>query len=222
MTVESRRAGRDYSAVMQRPTRRDLARRLPQALVGMVVLGMGTGASVQAKLGVSPWDVLHQGIAQKTGLSFGTVLSLVGLVVLLGWIPLHQRIGIVTVINVAIIGPIAGLTIHHLSTPGALAGRVAVLVSATLAIGVGAGIYIGAALGPGPRDGLMTALTKRGLPVWKVRLSIELTALVAGWLMGGSVGVGTIVLVLACAPITHIALARFHVPIADQVGVHGE
>ena len=188
----------------------------------MVVLGLGTGTSVQAKLGVSPWDVFHQGIARRTGIGFGTVLSLVGLVVLLAWIPLHQRFGIVTVINVAIIGPIAGLTIHHLATPSSLAARIGLLVLATLGIGIGAGIYIGAALGPGPRDGLMTALTKRGLAVWKVRLCIELSVLVVGWALGGTVGVGTVVLVFACAPITHVALDRFHVPMAEQVGVHGE
>ncbi len=215
-------AARDYSVVVQRPSRRELGRRLPQALVGMLILGVSTGTSVQAKLGVSPWDVFHQGIARRTGLGFGTVLSLVGLVVLLGWIPLHQRFGIVTVINVATIGPIAGLTIHFLSTPSALAGRIGLLVLATIGIGVGAGIYIGAALGPGPRDGLMTALTRRGLPVWRVRLAIELSVLLVGWLLGGTVGVGTVLLAFACAPITHIALARFHVPIAEQVGVHGD
>ena len=222
MRQEHDNARRDYSLVVRRPSRRDLARRLPQAMVGMIVLGVATGTSVQAKLGVSPWDVFHQGISRRTGLSFGVVISLVGLVVLLGWIPLHQRFGIVTLINVAIIGPIAGLTIHHLSTPSAMAGRIGLLALATLGIGVGAGIYIGAALGPGPRDGLMTALTKRGLPVWRVRLAIELSVLVVGWALGGSIGAGTVVLAFVCAPITHFALARFHVPIADQVAVHGE
>jgi hypothetical protein len=206
---------------MSRPSAGELARRLPQAIVGMIVLGVGTGLSVQASLGVSPWDVLHQGIAHRTHLSFGTVLVLVGIVVMLGWIPLHQRIGIVTVINVATIGPIANVTISHVSTPSALAARVALLVLAALSIGIGSGLYIGAALGPGPRDGVMTALTKRGFPVWRVRLSIELTVLVVGWALGGTIGVGTVVLVFGVAPITHVALGRFHVPIA-ALGVHGE
>jgi uncharacterized membrane protein YczE len=216
------RTARDYSVIVRRPSAGELTRRLPQAIFGMLVLGVSTGLSVQAKLGVSPWDVFHQGIAKRTGLSFGVVLSLVGLFVMLLWIPLHQRFGIVSLINVAIIGPIAQLTIHFVATPSSVAGQVGLLALATLGIGVGAGLYIGAALGPGPRDGLMTALTKRGLPVWRVRLTLELSVLVVGWLLGGSVGVGTLVLAFACAPITHVALERFHMPVPPAAEVLGE
>ncbi len=215
-------AARDYSAVLRRPSRTDLARRLPQAIAGMLALGISTALSLRADLGASPWDVFHQGIARRTGWPFGAVVVGVGAVVMVAWIPLHQRFGLVSLINVAMVGPAAGVALDHLGAPSAMATRVLYLAAATIGFGVGAGLYIGAALGPGPRDGLMTALTARGLSVWKVRMALEVSILIVGWALGGTVGAGTVVLAFACGPITHVALARFHVPLSVRIGVHGE
>lgn len=210
----------DYSAVLVVPSARELSVRLPLALVGIALIGLSIALSVRADLGVAPWDVLHKGLAERTGASFGLVVVLVGAVVMLAWIPLHQRPGIASVVNVLLVGPSAGVALHWIGAPTAWWARTALLLAALLGFGVGGGLYIGAALGPGPRDGLMTAISARGVPVWKVRTVLEATVLVVGWLLGGPVGVGTIVLAFGAGPITHVALARFHRPITTEA--HGE
>jgi uncharacterized membrane protein YczE len=182
-------------------------------LLGIVAIGIAIALSVEAHLGVSPWDVLHQGLAEATGASFGTVVVVVGLVVLLAWIPLRQRLGLGTVVNTLSIGFVADATLHVLPTPDALAVRVLLLGSAIVVFGVGGGLYIGAGLGPGPRDGLMTAITARGHRLWVVRTVLEVSALGAGFALGGTVGVGTVVIALTIGPLTHLALRRFHLPV---------
>lgn len=198
------------------PSWRELRRRLPRLLVGIPVLGLGIALTLQARLGVSPYDVLHQGIAEQTGLSFGTVVILVGLVILLFWIPLRQRPGIGTVVNTLTVGLVIDLALHVLPEPDALAARVPLLVIGIVVTALGMGLYIGAGLGPGPRDGLMTGIAARGHRLWAVRTVLEVTALAAGWLLGGNVGVGTVLFAFSIGPLGHFFLARLHLG-ADQI-----
>jgi uncharacterized membrane protein YczE len=212
-----------YSEVLLFPSGRELVRRLPPTLAGLVLIGFGIGFSLRAELGLAPWDVFHQGVADATGLSFGLVVVLVGLVVLLTWIPLHQRLGIGTVVNTLSVGFIADFALWVLPEVEVLWVRVALLVASLLAFGGGGGLYIGAGLGPGPRDGLMTALAARGHRLWVVRTAIECSVLVVGWALGGDVGVGTVVIAFAIGPLTHTALRRFHLPVhAEAPEVMGE
>lgn len=205
------RPTRDMSLdVVTVPTLRELRRRMPQLLVGLPVLGVGIALTLQARLGVSPYDVLHQGIAQRTGLSVGTVVILVGLVVLLFWIPLRQRPGIGTVLNTLTVGLVIDLALRVVPQPDLLAARIPLLVVGILVTGLGMGLYIGAGLGPGPRDGLMTGIAARGFPLWGVRTVLELTALAAGWILGGNVGVGTVLFAFSIGPLGHFFLARLH------------
>ncbi len=206
----------DYSAVLLLPRPRELARRLPPAVIGMLLIGLSIALSIRADLGLAPWDVLHKGLAQRTGISFSLVLIGVGVLVMLAWIPLRQRPGFGSLINVVMVGPFAGLALHWIGAPDAMPARVALLLAALVGFGIGGGLYIGAALGPGPRDGLMTALAARGIPVWRIRTVIELSVLIAGALLGGQVGVGTVVLAFGMGPITHWALELFHVPVPDH------
>lgn len=204
-----------YSEVLAFPSRAELARRLPPLALGLVVLGTSVALSVRADLGVSPWDVLHQGIARATGLSLGTVVVLVGVAVLVAWIPLRQRAGIGTLLNTLSVGAVADLGLWLVPRPEPLAGRITLLVASVVGFGVGAGLYIGAGLGPGPRDGLMTAIAARGHRVWAVRTVMELSVLAVGFALGGTVGVGTVVIAFAIGPLTHLALRRFHLPVSD-------
>ena len=197
------------------PTLRDLRRRLPQLLVGIPVLGVGVALTLEARLGVSPYDVLHQGIAHRTGLSVGTVVILVGFVILLFWIPLRQRSGIGTVLNTLTVGLVIDLVLHVMPEPDLLVARIPLLVIGILVTGLGMGLYIGAGLGPGPRDGLMTGIAARGFPLWAVRTVLELTALAAGWALGGNVGVGTVLFAFSIGPLGHFFLARLHLGAAE-------
>jgi uncharacterized membrane protein YczE len=198
------------------PSGRELVRRLPPLLCGIVVIGFSIAISIRADLGLAPWDVFHQGLAETTGLSFGLVVVLVGLVVLLAWIPLRQPFGIGTVINTLSIGFIADLGLWLLPHQERLAVRIPLLLGALVLFGIGGGLYIGAGLGPGPRDGLMTALAARGHRLWIVRTLMECSVLVVGFVLGGEVGVGTVVIALGIGPLTHFALRRFHLPVHDE------
>jgi uncharacterized membrane protein YczE len=202
-----------YAEVVTLPGRAELRRRLPPLLLGIVAIGVAIALSIEADLGVGPWDVLHQGLAETTGLSFGTVVVLVGLLVLVAWIPLRQRLGLGTVVNTLTIGFVADVSLHVLPSTDALALRVPLLALAIAVFGAGGGLYIGAGLGPGPRDGLMTAIAARGHRLWAVRTALEMSALVAGAVLGGTVGPGTVVIALSIGPLTHAALRRFHLPV---------
>ena len=192
------------------PTWRELRRRLPQLLVGIVVLGVGIALTLEARLGVSPYDVLHQGIARRTGLSVGTVVIVVGLVILVFWVPLRQRPGIGTVLNTLTVGLVIDLVLRVVPEPELLGARIPLLVVGILVTGFGMGLYIGAGLGPGPRDGLMTGIAARGFPLWAVRTLLELTALAAGWVLGGNVGIGTVLFAFSIGPLGHFFLAHLH------------
>jgi uncharacterized membrane protein YczE len=210
------RATRDMPLdVVTVPTLRDLRRRLPQLLVGIPVLGIGVALTLEARLGVSPYDVMHQGIAHRTGLSVGTVVILVGLVILLFWIPLRQRPGIGTVLNTLTVGLVIDLALRVVPETDLLAARIPLLLVGILVTGLGMGLYIGAGLGPGPRDGLMTGIAARGDPVWAVRTVLELTALAAGWVLGGNVGVGTVLFAFSIGPLGHFFLSHLHLGAAE-------
>ncbi len=207
-----------YAEVLLFPSARELRRRLPPLLGGIIVLGFAVAISVRTQLGVAPWDVFHQGVAHATGLSFGLVVVLTGIVVLLTWIPLRQRLGVGTIINTLSIGFIAQLGLYLIPEQHRLAVRVPFLLASVPLFGIGAGLYIGAALGPGPRDGLMTAIAARGHRLWVVRTCIECSVLVVGWLLGGRVGVGTVLLAFSIGPATHLGVRRFHLPISSSGG----
>lgn len=203
----------DYSGVLLRPSRRELARRLPQAMIGMLLIGVAIALSIRAELGAAPWDVFHQGIAEKTGWSFGVVAVGVGVIIMVLLIPLRQRMGVVSLINIVMIGPTAQFLLNRIHRPDLYATRVAFLAVSVVLFGLGAGLYVGAALGPGPRDGLMTAMSRRGFQVWKVRTVIEVSVLLCGWLLGGTLGFGTAVLAFGVGPVTQWSLQRFHLSV---------
>jgi len=196
--------------VVTYPSPAELVRRLPRLLAGIGALAGGVALLVQAHLGLDAYDVLHQGLAQLTGLSFGTVVVLVGLVVLVLWIPVGQRLGLGTIANVLMVGPLIDVALRVLPAPGALVWRWPMLLGGIVLAALGTGLYIGAGLGPGPRDGLMTGLAARGHPLWAVRTGLELSALSVGWALGGDVGVGTVLFALSIGPLTHWFLARLH------------
>lgn len=190
------------------PARADLGRRLVQLFPGLVCCGVGLAMMVLADLGLGPWDVLHQGLSERTGLPIGTLVILVGLVVLLGWIPLRQRLGIGTLCNVALIGLVIDAVLAVAPEPQGLAARWACLLAGVVLMGLGSGLYIGTGLGPGPRDGLMTGLAAKGYSLRLVRTLIELSALAVGWALGGTVGAGTVLFAFAIGPLVHLFLGR--------------
>lgn len=184
-----------------------------QLLIGLFLYGISLALMIRATLGVAPWDVLGQGSSLRTGIPFGVMTNIIGVVVLLLWIPLRQRPGIGTVLNVLLVGPSAEVGLAIVGEPEALWARVLLFSGGLVLLALASGLYIGARLGPGPRDGLMTGLHQHlGLPIWVVRTAIEGTVLVLGWLLGGSVGVGTVAFALLIGPLINVALPIFRVP----------
>src|SRR4051812_31784164 len=165
-----------------------MGRRLVRLVVGLLLCGTGVALMIDADLGLAPWDVLHQGIATHTSLGIGTVAIIVGFVVLLLWLPLKERYGIGTLCNVILIGLTINVLLEVLPDHPPMGVRVLFLLLGTFLFGPGSGFYIGVGLGPGPRDGLMTAIAARGYSVRAVRTVIEVTVLVVGFALGGSVG----------------------------------
>ncbi len=188
------------------PPRRVLLRRLPRLLLGLALFGVGLALMVAARLGLGPWMVLNEGISLHSGIPIGTVDIGVGLVVLGLWIPLGQRFGIGTVFNVTVVGLCVDLTLWLLPEMDALAVRWPAMIGGIVLVGVGTGFYLGTGLGPGPRDGLMTGLAERGLPIAWGRTGIEVTVLTGGWLLGGTVGVGTIFFAFGIGPLVALSL----------------
>ena len=172
---------------------------------------------VRAELGLSPWQVFHQGVAARTELAMGTIVILTGIVVLLLWIPLRERFGLGTILNVAIIGNVLNLSLLVLPEEfGSLAVRWLWLLFGVTLIGIGSGLYIGAGMGPGPRDGLMTGLARRGLHIGVVRAALEISVLMVGWALGGTVGAGTIVFAVAIGPLVAFFLPRLTVRLPNS------
>lgn len=199
------------------PTARDRFRyRLTRLLVGLVLYGVSDSLLVLAHLGIDPWDVFQQGLALHTGLRIGTWSILVGLAVLFLWIPLRQRPGLGTLLNVLVIGTVMDLVLAYVTPPTTLPLRMIALFLGVGLNGVATGLYIGAGLGPGPRDGLMVGLAARGLSIRVVRTAIEVTVLVIGWRLGGNVGWGTLVYALAIGPLAQMFIPRFTIrPLRD-------
>jgi uncharacterized membrane protein YczE len=197
------------------PSRAELRRRVPRLLLGLCILACGIALTLDARLGVSPYDVLHQGLAKTTGLSFGTVVVLLGLAILCLWIPLGQRFGLGTVVNTLTVGFIVDGVRHAIPHTELLAWRWPMLLGGIVIAAMGMGLYIGAGLGPGPRDGLMTGIAAKGHPIWAVRTVLEVTALGTGWALGGNVGVGTVLFAFSIGPIGHWFLHRLHLGVDD-------
>jgi uncharacterized membrane protein YczE len=193
------------------------ARRIGQLLIGLFLYGIGIALMVRAGIGISPWDVLTQGVALQTGLPFGLVTNLIGLAVLILWIPIRQLPGVGTVLNVLLIGPSAqlGLWLIPQQTSPVIQGLV--YTAGLVLVAIATGLYIGARLGPGPRDGLMTGLHKRtGWKIWIVRTAIEVTVLTIGWLLGGQVGIGTVAFALLIGPLVNLTLPLLVVPVSPH------
>jgi uncharacterized membrane protein YczE len=198
---------------VHRPAPRRLTRRLVQLYAGLVTFALGEAMVVQAHLGILPWDVLHQGLVHQLGLTIGQWSVIVGAVVLLAWLPLRERPGLGTVSNVVVIGFSLDMFIAWLPVAHALPARVLLLLGGILLNGVATAAYIGARLGPGPRDGLMTGLVRRtGGSVRVVRTSIEVAVVLIGWLLGGNLGLGTVLFAVAIGPVVHVFLPRLTVP----------
>jgi uncharacterized membrane protein YczE len=194
--------------------------RVPRLVAGLVLCGLGIAFMVAADLGLAPWSVLDQGISERTGIPIGTVSIIVGAVVLMAWVPLRERPGLGTVLNIILIGLTIDAALLVLDTPGAFAGRLGYLAIGVFLWGPGSGLYIGAGLGPGPRDGLMTGLAARGVgSIRAVRTGLEITVLVAGWLLGGSVGLGTVLFAVTIGPNVHYFLPRLTVRPTPQSAV---
>jgi uncharacterized membrane protein YczE len=185
------------------------ARRLAQLYAGLVLYGASMALQIRAGLGLDPWDVFHQGVAEHTGLSFGTVVIVTGAFVLLAWVPLRQRPGIGTVSNVIVIGVAVDVSLALLPAAGSDPVAIAMLLAGVGFNGVASAAYIGAGLGPGPRDGLMTGLVRRtGGSIRVVRTSIEVTVLAVGAALGGTVGLGTVLYAVSIGPLVHALLPR--------------
>ncbi|MGI5289565.1 YczE/YyaS/YitT family protein [Nonomuraea polychroma] len=194
--------------------------RLARLYGGLALYGLGIGLQVESGLGNDPWDVFHQGVAVRIGVSIGTVIIGVGALVMLLWIPLKQRPGIGTISNVVFLGLFADGAIYLLPTPAHLAFQSVYLALAVSAIALATVLYIGAGMGPGPRDGIMTGLVRLGLSVRLGRFLIEITVLAAGWLLGGTVGVGTLVFALAIGPLTQLFTRWFPLTPAPRAAGH--
>lgn len=186
------------------------AAQVARCLVGLAVCGAGIAVVVAADIGLGPWDVLHEGVSERTGLPIGTVMIIAGLTVMLVWIPLRVRPGLGTLLNALEIGLVVDLLLPHLPEPDAVPIRLAMMVAGVVGFGVGSGLYIGAGLGPGPRDGLMTGISaSTGLSLRTARTGLEIVVFLAGWALGGTPGVGTAVFALAIGPVTQWCLQRF-------------
>jgi len=189
------------SGSFDRPLERSL-----RLLAGLVLFGLAMALLIESQAGLDPWNVFHQGVTEHVELTIGEVTVLSSLALLALWVPLRQRPGLGTLANALVVGPVIDLGIAWFPTADGLATQAAFAAAAILGSAVATGLYVGAGWGPGPRDGLMTGLAARGVPLGAARAGIELTVLVAGWLLGGTVGVATVAFALAIGPLVHRAL----------------
>lgn len=182
-------------------------------MIGLAAFGTGIALIIAAHLGLAPWDIFHQGISDKTGVSIGWIIVGTGVALMLLWIPLRQRPGLGTILNATEIGLVVNLVLPHLPEPDPLMPRFALLIGGLLAMGIGSGMYIGAGLGAGPRDGLMLGLSARGVSVRLARTVIEIVVTIAGLFLGGTIGIGTVAFALGIGP-----LVQFFLPLFDVRG----
>lgn len=187
-----------------------MAMRIVQLIGGLVLYGAGCAFMVQAGIGLDPWTVFAQGLSVQTGVGIGWVTNIVGFFVLLLWIPLKQRPGIGTLANILLVGTSMQLTLEVLPAVNGFAPQLLLFLAGIAVVAVASGLYIGARFGPGPRDGLMTGLhTRLGWPIWLARLIVEVTVLAAGWALGGTVGLGTVLFAALIGPAVHVTLPLF-------------
>ncbi len=177
-------------------------------MVGLAMFGLGISMFITSELGLAAWDVFHQGFGRKTGIPTGIVIELTGAVIVLLWIPLKEKMGLGTLLNAIEIGLVVYLIDDHLPHSNLLVVRFAYLGVGLLSIAIGTGLYIGAGLGSGPRDGLMLGLAKRGISVRVARTGIELVVLAAGLALGGAIGIGTVAFTFGIGPLVHVCMPR--------------
>ena len=195
------------------------AERIVRCVVGLAFFGVGIALLINARLGAAPWDVFHTGVTELTGLPVGQVTIITGVALLALWIPLGETMGLGTFLNAIEIGIVVDLVLPLLPGPDLVVPRVAMMLGGIVVIAAGSGLYIGAGLGPGPRDGLMTGLAKRGVSIRGARTSIEVTVLVVGVLLGGAIGVGTAVFALGIGPLVQFFLPRLRITEHVTTGV---
>jgi uncharacterized membrane protein YczE len=194
-----------------------MPRRITQLLIGLLLYGMGIAFIVRGAIGAAPWDVLTQGISRHVPLSFGVITILISIVVLLLWIPLRQRPGVGTLLNALLVGPAADLGFLLIPASDSLWVRVPFFILGLLLLSAATGLYIGAAFGPGPRDGLMTGLHRRtGWPIWIVRTALEVLVVAIGWVLGGNVGIGTVAFALLVGPLCQFFLRIFTIRLQPE------
>ncbi|WP_336991222.1 membrane protein YczE [Leucobacter sp. VD1] len=190
--------------------------RLLRLVPGLLLYGVADAFMIRAAIGVDPWTVFAQGMSVRTGLGIGLLTNIIGLAVLLLWIPLRQKPGLGTLLNIMLVGPGIELGLWLLPTPETLWAKIAFFAAGLLLLAIASGIYIGAHLGPGPRDGLMTGIHNRfGTPIWMGRTAVEVTVLLIGWALGGNAGIGTLAFALLIGPLCGITL-----PLLDPVARH--
>ena len=194
-----------------------LARRLPQLYVGLFLYGVSLAMMVRGALGLAPWDVLHSGFVRHVPMSLGQAVIGFSFVVLVLWIPLKEMPGLGTISNAIVVGLAADATLAALAAPDAVWARISLMLGGVVLCGLASALYIGAQLGRGPRDGLMTGLARRtGLSLRLVRTGIEVTVVVIGLLLGGVLGLGTVLYALAIGPLTQLMLPWFTVDLASR------
>ena len=194
-----------------------LGERLARCIFGLALFGVGVAVLIASDLGASPWDVFHTGVSDLTGMPVGTVLIVTGVALLFMWIPLGERVGLGTILNAVEIGVVVGLVLPHLPDDAPIGVQLTMMLAGVVLIALGSGFYIGAGLGPGPRDGLMTGLARRGWSLRLTRTGIEITALVVGVALGGAIGIGTAVFAIGIGPLVQLFLPRLTVQPAEYL-----
>ena len=197
------------------------AEKLARCITGLAFFGFGIALFLRANLGLAPWDIFHKGLSKKLDISIGLVIVGVGLLLLLLWIPLRQRPGVGTILNAIEIGLVVNLTKPLIGEPDQLIIRALMVIAGVLVIGLGSALYIGAGLGSGPRDGLMLGLSKRSIAGRQIsirvaRTAVELTVMVAGIFLGGTVGIGTVIFMFGIGPLVQLILPRFEMRLASD------
>lgn len=184
-----------------------MPRRILQLLVGLFLYGAGCALTVEAGLGVDPWTVFAQGLSVRTGIGIGWITNIVGFLVLLLWIPLRQKPGVGTIANILLVGTSMQIVLGVVPQVSGFVAQFATLLGGIILVAIASGLYIGAHFGPGPRDGLMTGMHARlGWPIWLCRALVEVSVLIVGWLLGGTVGIGTVLFAVLIGPLVHVAL----------------